>query len=164
MGGATQSGGAGWSVADIGDLTGNGYDDVLVGAPTLNGSPAKLGTSSGGTVYLIFGSQYVNSSGAVAVQNWLNVNGATQLAANDRVGGLNQLGAHHSDQSRQRLRDCVPVRGRDVHGDRQRRQFVVRRFGRGNQNVHGFRHHHRRPEMRPMQATTLALPAPVRFS
>ncbi len=93
MGGATQAGGAGWSVADIGDLTGNGYDDVLVGAPTLNGSPAKLGTSSGGAVYLIFGSQYVNSSGAVAVQNWLNVNGATQLAANDRVGGLNQLGA-----------------------------------------------------------------------
>jgi len=93
LGGATASGGAGWSVADIGDLTGNGYDDILVGAPTLNGSPSKLGSSSGGAVYLIFGSQYVNSSSAVTVQNWLNTTAGPNLAANDRVGDLAQLGA-----------------------------------------------------------------------
>jgi hypothetical protein len=94
-GGATASGGAGWSVADIGDLTGSGYDDILVGAPTLNGSPSKLGTSSGGAVYLIFGSQYVNSSKAVVVQNWLNTTAGPNLnSTGDRVGDLAQLGAN----------------------------------------------------------------------
>jgi len=90
--GATPSAGAGWSVADIGDLTGNGYDDILVGAPTVNGSPSKLGTATGGSAYLIFGSQYVNSSNAVVVQNWLNTTGGPNLTANDRVGSLAQLG------------------------------------------------------------------------
>ena len=42
LGASTANGGAGFSVADVGDLTGSGYDDMLIGAPTVT-SPSDLG-------------------------------------------------------------------------------------------------------------------------
>src|SRR5271165_7118514 len=61
MAGTTPNLGAGWSVADIADVTGTrGYDDILVGAPTVT-SPSTLGTAGSGAVYLIFGSASVGT-------------------------------------------------------------------------------------------------------
>ncbi|HEX3449008.1 MAG TPA: integrin alpha, partial [Isosphaeraceae bacterium] len=91
VGAATPNGGAGWSVADVGDLTGSGYDDVLIGAPTIT-TPSTLGTGVG-KVYLVLGSATVNASNPAAVQNWLNTVTGPNLAPNDRVGDLAQLGA-----------------------------------------------------------------------
>ena len=65
VGAATPSGGAGWSVADVGDLTGSGYDDMLIGAPTIT-APSTLGTGVG-KVYLVLGSATVNASNPALV-------------------------------------------------------------------------------------------------
>ena len=93
MAGTVPSAGAGFSVADVGDLTGSGYDDVVIGAPTVTGSPPTTTGSSGmGSVYVVFGSAFKTATNNIAVQNWLNVQGATQLAASDRVGNLSTLG------------------------------------------------------------------------
>ncbi len=84
-------GGAGWSVSDLGDVNGDGYDDFLIGGPTTTG-PGVLGTGLNGAAYLIFGS---NTVGASAITDWigstsgtLNYNGSN----NSRVGDLGQLG------------------------------------------------------------------------
>jgi hypothetical protein len=90
FGAATTNQGAGWSVSDTPDLTGTGYDDILIGAPTVSGSPSTLGTASGGSVYLIFGSATV---GTTAVTNWANTTISPYYVSNDRVGDLGQLGA-----------------------------------------------------------------------
>jgi hypothetical protein len=91
FGAATADGGAGFSVADVGDLTGSGYDDLLIGAPTVS-SPSVVGSGTG-SVYLVIGSANVTASNPAAVQNWLNTIAGPNLAANDRVGNLAQLGA-----------------------------------------------------------------------
>ncbi len=93
MAGTVPSAGAGYSVADVGDVTGSGYDDIVIGAPTVTGSPPTTAGSGGmGNVYLVFGSAYKTATNNIAVQNWLNVTGATQLVASDRVGNLSTLG------------------------------------------------------------------------
>ncbi len=91
FGAATASGGAGFSVADVGDLTGSGFDDLLIGAPSL--SNLETPGSNTGSVYLVIGSATVTASNPAAVQNWLNTIAGPNLAANDRVGNLAQLGA-----------------------------------------------------------------------
>jgi len=88
--------GAGWSVSDVGDVIGTGYDDFLIGAPTLNGNnPSSLGNKTGSTAYLVFGSNSVNATNAT---DWLATPTTTPTppapyAPNDRVGDLSQLGA-----------------------------------------------------------------------
>ena len=77
--------GAGYTVTDVGDLTGSGYDDYVIAAdgltaPTTTGNPTFTGTS---TVYLVYGSSAVNSANAV---DYLT------LPANQRAGDLGQLG------------------------------------------------------------------------
>lgn len=91
FGALTAGGGAGFSVADVGDLVNSGYDDLLIGAPTVS-NPSTVGSGTG-NVYLVLGSQYVNGANAKAVQNWLNTTNGPNLASNDRVGNLAQLGA-----------------------------------------------------------------------
>jgi hypothetical protein len=87
----TSAGGAGWSVTDAGDVNGDGYDDFILGAPTVT-SPSSLGSGVGGTAYLIFGSRSVNST---SITDWIgkNSSGVFNYTPNDRVGDLSQLGA-----------------------------------------------------------------------
>jgi hypothetical protein len=83
--------GAGWSVSDLGDVNGDGFDDFMIGAPTVTSSLA-LGSGIGSEAYLVFGSKTVN---AASVTDWIgkNASGAFNYTANDRVGDLGQLGA-----------------------------------------------------------------------
>jgi hypothetical protein len=83
--------GAGYSVADIADVAGTGYDSLLIGAPTVTGSPPTTVGSGNGTVYLVFGSAYTTSSSATNIQNWLNTTAGPNLTNTDRVGSLSQL-------------------------------------------------------------------------
>lgn len=62
--GLAAAGGAGWSVAEVGDVNADGYDDVLIGAPTTvtnGGSFPIVGNGANSAVYLIFGSDQVNA-------------------------------------------------------------------------------------------------------
>ncbi|MDR3636214.1 MAG: integrin alpha [Isosphaeraceae bacterium] len=94
MGAAQSNGGAGWSVTDVGDMNGDGFDDYVVGAPTItNSGGLNIGSGRNTRAYLIFGSNAVNQT---TVQNWLNL---TQLEATNgvpngtyHVGDLQQLG------------------------------------------------------------------------
>src|SRR5262249_46222460 len=53
FGGATQNQGAGFSVADVGDVNGTGYDDFVIGAPTVSSSsgPGTIGSGVGSEVF-----------------------------------------------------------------------------------------------------------------
>ncbi len=89
FGGAQASQGAGYSVADVGDVNGTGYDDVVIGSPTVGSTPQTVGTGIDSAVYLIFGSQTVNVS---TVTDWIGqTNGVYNYTANDRVSDLGQL-------------------------------------------------------------------------
>ena len=77
---------AGYTVTDVGDTTGSGYDDFVVSAPGLaapaTGAVTFAGTS---TAYLVFGSKEVNVASASSI-NWL------QLISAQRGSDLAQLG------------------------------------------------------------------------
>jgi hypothetical protein len=89
FGGAQASQGAGYSVADVGDVNGTGYDDVVIGSPTVGSTPQTIGTGVDSAVYLIFGSQTVNVS---SVTDWIGqTDGMYNYTSNDRVGDLGQL-------------------------------------------------------------------------
>lgn len=90
--GAIPGGGAGWSVTDVGDVNNDGYDDFILGAPSIRnvGGVPVLGNNTNQTVYLIFGSRTTN---ATAIQDWLSLN------ANGRVGDLAQLGNSPTGQT-----------------------------------------------------------------
>jgi FG-GAP repeat len=80
--------GAGTSVADLGDVNGDNFEDFAIAAPNAS-------SSSGSYVSVIFGS---NKAGTPpSVQNWIGTTSTTPLVytylTNDRVGDLNQLGA-----------------------------------------------------------------------
>ncbi|MDX2038935.1 MAG: integrin alpha [Isosphaeraceae bacterium] len=77
--------GVGWSVAEVGDTNGDGFDDFLVGAPTVVPTSTggyRLGNGSGSRAMLIFGSRGVQSG---------NIDWAT-IAGQLRTGDLSFLG------------------------------------------------------------------------
>ena len=81
--------GAGYSVADVGDVNGTGYDDIAIGCPTLGSTPQTLGLGIDSEVYLVFGSQ---TASMLTVTDWLGqTNGAYNYTASDRVGDLGQI-------------------------------------------------------------------------
>lgn len=83
---ASDGGGAGFSVADVGDVNGDGFDDFLIGAPgiTVNtNGQFDLSSATSGTAYLVFGSREVNSPQAIDFAS---------LNANQRIGDLGTLG------------------------------------------------------------------------
>jgi hypothetical protein len=76
--------GAGWSVAAVGDVNGDGFQDFVIGAPSLNntGNIPRLGNGGNSKAYLVFGSDQVTAQ----TFDWL------QLTTDQRVGDLNLLG------------------------------------------------------------------------
>jgi hypothetical protein len=93
-GGGVFQQGAGFSVADVGTVNSQPYDDFVIGAPTTKpGNPGSLGSLPGSAVYLVFGSQTVNSA---TITDWLATTNTTpptfKYTPNDRVGDLAQLG------------------------------------------------------------------------
>ena len=58
---------SGWSVSAAGDINGDGYDDLLIGAWQHN--------TSMGRSYVVFGGKNVGSSGVIALSNLNGVNG-----------------------------------------------------------------------------------------
>ena len=79
-------GGSGFSVAEVGDVNGDGYSDYLIGAPTINTSGGRptIASGSGGQAFLVFGSKTV---GSTQINDWLT------LVAQQRTGDLSALGS-----------------------------------------------------------------------
>jgi hypothetical protein len=101
--GQQTGGGAGWQVAEVGDVNDDGFDDFLVGAPTVNptgttspngGSFPTLGTGNNGRAFLVFGSRQVT----VGTFDFRNLYPSTVSAPpspvpnNQRAGDLGGLG------------------------------------------------------------------------
>lgn len=88
--------GAGYSVAAVGDVNNDGFEDYFVGAPTLS-TAANFPTQGSGAnsrAYLIFGSLAV-TAGALQNVDWLALESSQNTATistNRRVGDLNNLG------------------------------------------------------------------------
>jgi hypothetical protein len=101
--GQQTGGGAGWQVAEVGDVNDDGFDDFLVGSPTVNptgatspngGSFPIIGTGNNGQAFLVFGSRQVN----VGTFDFRNLFPSTVSAPpvpapnNQRAGDLGGLG------------------------------------------------------------------------
>lgn len=93
MAGGIQPGGAGYSVSDVGDVNADGYDDYLIGSPSVvsNNGQIGLGNGANSTAYLVFGSRTVTGN---AIVDWLTLN-----ATGQRVGDLTQLGQAAANQT-----------------------------------------------------------------
>ena len=83
LAGQNTNGGAGRSVAEVGDVNGDGFNDFVIGEPTVvrNGVGEALGAGPG-RAYLVFGSAQVNGPSS----NWLD------LVTQQRVGNLSNVG------------------------------------------------------------------------
>jgi len=83
---APQGQGAGFSVANLGNINGTGFDSFLIGAPTATAGGA-LGPGTNSAVYLVFGSQARDTSSVTTV-DWLT------NTPDGRVGDLATLGSN----------------------------------------------------------------------
>lgn len=81
-----QGQGAGFSVANLGNINGTGFDSFLIGAPTTTAG-GGLGPGNNSAVYLVFGSQARGTTGVTTV-DWLT------NTPDGRVGDLAQLGGN----------------------------------------------------------------------
>lgn len=83
---APQGQGAGFSVANLGNINGTGFDSFLIGAPTTTAG-GGLGPGTNSAAYLVFGSQ-ANTTNGVITSDWL------QNTPDGRVGDLASLGGN----------------------------------------------------------------------
>ena len=83
--GKAANNGAGYTVTDVGNLTGSGFDSYVIAAPsvtTFNASGIPVGTTES-AVYIVFGTKAVNVTTATGIAN---------LLAGQRAGDLGTLG------------------------------------------------------------------------
>jgi hypothetical protein len=86
--GFTTGGGAGWSTALLGDVNQDGFQDMLVGAPTISPNPGffpNLGDGASARAFLVLGSNQADAGQGVTA-DWLN------LSPDQRIGSLGSLG------------------------------------------------------------------------
>ena len=95
--------------------------------PRSTGVRRRLGTGTGGAAYLIFGSQYVNSSNTVVVQNWLNTTAGPTSGQRSR-GRSHPALRPTPDQPRQRQPRSIS-HSRESHS-RRRASTPIRRLAR----------------------------------
>ena len=82
---------SGWSVSSAGDVNGDGFDDLIVGAP--NADPN--GASGAGETYVVFGGAGVGSAGVIELST---LNGSNGFVLNG-IDGLVMDGTFFSDVS-----------------------------------------------------------------
>ena len=92
LAGTVSNGGAGFSVADVGDVNGDGFDDFVVGAPTVTTqrlSSTRRRRHPGG-VYLVFGSATTNAGPSPVAEHPHQAGNSTGSTRNgdQRVGDL----------------------------------------------------------------------------
>ena len=92
---------AGYTVTDVGNVTGSGFDSFVVSATGLPGESLNIGgktltftAAAESAAYLVFGSKAVNIN---TVSSWLTLTNGTlnaqgQLAGGQRAGDLGELG------------------------------------------------------------------------
>ncbi len=86
--GNNTSQGVGWSTALLGDTNGDGFQDTLVGAPTIVPNPGGFPTVGNGVnsaAYLVLGSNQANGGNGTPV-DWRT------LTAPNRIGNIAQVG------------------------------------------------------------------------
>ena len=115
---------AGYTVTDVGNVTGSGYDSFVVSAPglsttTVGGTPAfGIGSSA---AYLVFGSKQVNVGNAanfIGLTNGVASATTPGLTAGQRAADLSQLGTLGATGSVGQLNPTViqPTTGTQIAG------------------------------------------------
>lgn len=86
--------GSGWSVSDLGNINGSGYDSFAIGAPSIT-NPTTLTNQTGSSVYVVFGSSSITNSttASVEVNDWIakNSSGSYVWDANNRVANMAEV-------------------------------------------------------------------------
>lgn len=78
---------SGTSVSNVGDVNGDGFDDLIIGAP---GADGPSGDFYVGESYLVFGNSSIGNGGSVDLDNLNGTNGFTIYGVDDfdAIGGL----------------------------------------------------------------------------
>ena len=103
---------SGDSVSSVGDINGDGVDDVIIGASSVN----LNGVNSVGASYVVFGGRGVGNSGSLSLSDLNGVNGF-KINGSDSYGGLGESTSDAGDINGDGVDDVIiSVPGADPNG------------------------------------------------